>query len=164
MALRDIYLCIGGNLGDRNSNMEEVLTFIEFNFGTIVSSSPIVESAGWQMIDVPPFLNQIVHIQSELSNKQLIDEIHDLDDFYGRPKKGDTYLSREMDLDILLIGEEIIEEPELIVPHPRMLERRFVLLPFSLLAPDLVHPQCKQTIAQLLDACPDNNLVQVKMP
>jgi len=155
MALREIYLCVGGNLGDRESNMEEVLSFIEFNFGTIQAISPMVESEGWQMEGVPPFLNRIVHIKSELSNKALLEEIKDLDEFYGRPPKSETYLSREMDVDILFIGSEIIKDAELTVPHPRLHERRFVLLPFAELNKEFIHPEFQKTIGQLLTECTD---------
>lgn len=164
MAHRDIYLCIGGNLGDRDANMEEVMTFIEFNFGDIVAVSPIVESDGWQMSNVPKFLNQIVHIRSELTNAQLIEEIHDLDDFYGREKSQGKYLSRPMDLDVLFIGEEIIQEEELCVPHPRLQDRRFVLEPFAKLYPDFVHPGLGKTIVALLAECPDTNPVELYQP
>jgi 2-amino-4-hydroxy-6-hydroxymethyldihydropteridine diphosphokinase len=164
MATRDIYLCVGGNLGDREGNMEEVLTFIEFNFGDIQNLSPIVESDGWQMSNVPKFLNQVIHIKSELSNKELLEEIKDLEEFYGRTKKGLGYQSREMDVDVLLIDQEIIEEPELIVPHPRMNERRFVLYPFNCIAPDLIHPTSQLSIAKLLAACKDDNQVVLFAP
>ena len=159
MLQRDIYLCIGGNLGDREANMEEVLSFIEFNFGTIVAMSPIVESAGWEMTDVPPFLNRIVHIQSELSNKELIEEMHDLDEFYGRTKSTEGYQSREMDLDILLIDDETLESEELTVPHPRMHQRRFVLQPFAQLYPELMHPVFQKSMIQLLSECTDAGAV-----
>lgn len=161
MSTRDIYLCIGGNLGDRDANMEEVMTFIEFNFGDIVAISPIVESEGWQMTNVPPFLNQIVHIRSELTNAQLVEEIHDLDDFYGREKASGQYLSRAMDLDVLFIGNEIIEEEDLVVPHPRIQERRFVLDPFVRLYPDFIHPVLGKSMSTLLAECPDTNPVEL---
>jgi 2-amino-4-hydroxy-6-hydroxymethyldihydropteridine diphosphokinase len=164
MAIRDIYLCIGGNLGDRDANMEEVLTFIEFNFGDVIAVSPIVESEGWKMTNVPPFLNQIVHIRSTLTNAELIEEIHDLDDFYGREKSEGQYLSRTMDLDILLIGDEIIAEEELNVPHRYMHERRFVLDPFARLYPEVIHPVYGKTIAELLNECPDTNPVALYRP
>jgi 2-amino-4-hydroxy-6-hydroxymethyldihydropteridine diphosphokinase len=164
MATRDIYLCVGGNLGDREGNMEEVLTFIEFNFGDIQNLSPIVESDGWHMSNVPKFLNQVIHIKSELSNKELLVEIKDLEQFYGRTKKGLDYQSREMDVDVLLIDQEIIEEPELIVPHPRMTERRFVLYPLSCLVPDLIHPTSQLPISKLLADCTDENQVVIFEP
>jgi 2-amino-4-hydroxy-6-hydroxymethyldihydropteridine diphosphokinase len=160
MALkRTIYLCIGGNLGEREANLEETRMFIEFNFGDIVAISSVYESEAWGMQDAPPFLNQVVCIESDLSNGELLDEILELEDFYGRERSEVEYLSREMDIDVLLIDQEILHDASLHVPHPRMHERRFVLMPLSEIAPDLEHPELKTNISSLLKDCTDKTKV-----
>ena len=157
--LRHIYLCIGGNLGEREANLEEAIDFINFNFGDVLAISSVYESEPWGMTDVPNFLNQVVLVESELSNEELLAEVDGLEEFYGRERSDDKYLSREMDVDILFIDSEIIEEDHLQVPHPRMSERRFVLEPLAEIASDLVHPELKQSVAELLKACKDQGKV-----
>jgi 2-amino-4-hydroxy-6-hydroxymethyldihydropteridine diphosphokinase len=153
--LRQIYLCIGGNLGEREANLEETIDFIDINFGDVLAVSSVYESEPWGMTDVPNFLNQVVHIQSELSNDQLLAEIAELEEFFGRDRSAEGYVSREMDVDVLFIDNEIVENEKLIVPHPRIAERRFVLEPLAEIASDLVHPILKQSVSELLKACKD---------
>jgi 2-amino-4-hydroxy-6-hydroxymethyldihydropteridine diphosphokinase len=156
---RAIYLCIGGNLGEREANLEEAIDFIDFNFGDVVAVSSIYESEPWGMTDVPNFLNQVVHIESELTDKELLVEIADLEEFFGRERSSQGYVSREMDVDVLFIDEEVISTEALQVPHPRMSERRFVLEPLAEIAPDCIHPELKQSVAALLKACSDKGKV-----
>ncbi|MFN5621723.1 MAG: 2-amino-4-hydroxy-6-hydroxymethyldihydropteridine diphosphokinase [Flavobacteriales bacterium] len=157
--LRHIYLCIGGNLGEREANLEEAIEFIDFNFGDVLAVSAVYESEPWGMNDVPNFLNQVVHLQSELSNEELLAEIAELEEFFGRERSPNGYVSREMDIDVLLIDQESIETENLRVPHPRMTDRRFVLEPLHEIAPELLHPVLKKTVAELLKACSDKGKV-----
>jgi 2-amino-4-hydroxy-6-hydroxymethyldihydropteridine diphosphokinase len=156
---RAIYLCIGGNLGEREANLEEAIDFIGFNFGDVVGVSSIYESEPWGMSDVPNFLNQVVHIQSELTDKELLLEIADLEEFFGRERSSQGYVSREMDIDVLFIDEEVISTEALQVPHPRLSERRFVLEPLAEIAPEFIHPELKQSVEVLLKACSDKGKV-----
>lgn len=142
-------------MGERLENIEETRFFVDCNIGNVLRESAIYESPGWQMENVPAFLNQVLEVETELSWKDLLTEIKELEEFYGKPKRTDKYLSREMDVDILLIDDLVIEEPDLIVPHPRMNQRKFVLFPLSELAADKVHPIEKKTIADLLKECED---------
>ena len=156
---RTVFLCIGGNLGEREANLEEALEFIDFNLGDVITSSGVYESEPWGMTDVPNFLNQVVQIQSELTNDELVQEIHELEEFFGRERSDQGYVSREMDVDVLFIDQEIIETDTLRVPHPRMVERRFVLTPMAEIAPELVHPELKKNIQELLASCADKGQV-----
>jgi 2-amino-4-hydroxy-6-hydroxymethyldihydropteridine diphosphokinase len=160
MKKNTVYLCIGGNLGEREANLEETREFLEFNFGDVVETSSVYESEGWEMENVPAFLNQVVKIETELTPLELLQEIAELEEFYGRERKSGIYLSREMDVDVLLYNDEIIVTENLIVPHPKMALRRFVLEPLNEIAPDLVHPMLKKTIAELLKDCEDKSVLK----
>jgi len=157
--LRQIYLCIGGNLGEREANLEEAIEFIDFNFGDVLEVSSVYESEPWGMTDVPNFLNQVVLVESELSNEELLAEVEGLEEFYGRERSAERYLSREMDIDILFIDDEIIVGENLTVPHSRLADRRFVLQPLAEIAPDLVHPVLKKSAVELLNSCTDQGKV-----
>lgn len=157
---RQIYLCIGGNLGEREANLEEAIGFIDINIGDVLGLSSVYESEPWGMTDVPNFLNQVVHIQCELSNEVLLKEIAELEEFFGRERSTGGYVSREMDVDVLFIDNEMVDTEALVVPHPKMSERRFVLEPLAEIAPELVHPQLKQSVAELLKTCSDKGIVK----
>jgi 2-amino-4-hydroxy-6-hydroxymethyldihydropteridine diphosphokinase len=152
-------MCIGGNLGEREANLEEAQDFIDFNIGDVTATSSIYESEPWGMTNVPNFLNQVVQIQTELSNDELLTEIAELEEFFGRERSKEGYVSREMDIDVLFIGEEIIDTESLRVPHPRLAERRFVLTPLAEIAPEFVHPEMKKSVQELLASCTDKGQV-----
>lgn len=134
--------------------------FIGFNFGDVVAQSSIYESEPWQMTDVPSFLNQVVKITTELSDEELLLEIHELEEFYGRERSDDTYLSREMDIDVLFIDDLVIQNEKLQIPHARLHLRKFVLVPLEEIASDFIHPELKKTIAELLKDCPDQSSIK----
>ncbi len=145
-----VYLCIGGNLGEREANLEETLEFLEYNFGDVKQKSSVYESEGWQMQNVPAFLNQVVRIETKLTPEELMQEIFELEEFYERQRKIGEYVSREMDVDILFYDDQIIDEEKITVPHPKMHLRKFVLVPLNEIAPEFLHPVFNKTIAALL--------------
>jgi 2-amino-4-hydroxy-6-hydroxymethyldihydropteridine diphosphokinase len=147
-----VFFSIGGNLGDRLSLIEETTDFIDFNIGDIVIQSKIYETPAWGMEEnTPSFYNKVLGVKTSLSVKDIQKEIEEIDAYYGRERSNDAYLNREMDVDLLLYKNEVHEEP-LIVPHARMHERAFVLIPLAEIAPDLIHPHLQKTIQELVNA------------
>ncbi|MFN9392242.1 MAG: 2-amino-4-hydroxy-6-hydroxymethyldihydropteridine diphosphokinase [Flavobacteriales bacterium] len=161
MARHHVYLCIGGNLGDRAANLAETRMFLEFNVGDIEGESPIVESPAWQMEDSPPFLNQVIRIATDLEPQELMQEIAELEAFYGRRRVTGSYVDREMDVDVLSYDQQVSEEPAWYVPHPRLHLRRFVLVPLAALDPEWRHPALNRTAAELLEVCDDPSPVSI---
>jgi 2-amino-4-hydroxy-6-hydroxymethyldihydropteridine diphosphokinase len=160
MASHEVYLCIGGNLGDRAANLEETRMFIQFNMGEITGESPVYESDAWEMKGSPAFLNQVVRIETDLSPELLMREIGELEEFYGRKRSAQGYQDREMDVDILSFGNLVLGEPEITVPHPRLHLRKFVLVPLAALNPGWLHPVMGRTAAELLAVCEDHSSVK----
>ena len=131
--------------------------------GKIVAKSRLYESEPWGFKSEHWFLNQVVKIETALSPDDLMKELLEIEKELGRDRSvpHEGYVSRPMDLDILYYGNEIIDTQMVTVPHPRLHERRFTLLPLCDIAPDFVHPTMKKTNLQLLDGCQDVGKVNI---
>ena len=146
-----VLLSIGGNEGERESNLEEARMFISFNMGNIVKVSEVVETEAWGMPEgTEPFLNQLVEIETPLTIEKLYIEIVELEEYYGRIRKEGVYLDREMDVDVIFFNDEIVSEGKIIVPHQRMHLREFILKPLAATWPEWIHPEMKMNASQLL--------------
>jgi 2-amino-4-hydroxy-6-hydroxymethyldihydropteridine diphosphokinase len=147
-----IYLSLGSNLGDRESNLRAALDRLPPHV-YVRRASPVYETAPVELTAQPWFLNQVIEAETDLSPTQLLFHTAGIERELGRTRdipKG----PRTLDIDILLYGDEIVDTPELDIPHPRMAERRFVLAPLADLAPGLRHPVSGLTVRQMLDASP----------
>ncbi|HOZ38051.1 MAG TPA: 2-amino-4-hydroxy-6-hydroxymethyldihydropteridine diphosphokinase [Anaerolineaceae bacterium] len=148
-----VFLGIGTNLGDRERNLQEALAVLSQKM-VILKESSIYQTAPWGYLDQPVFLNQVIKAQTDLSSLNLLGFLTETEKLLGR-QANFRYGPRLIDLDILFYGNRIIQTPRLQVPHPRLTQRAFVLIPLAEIAPGFVHPQNKQTITQLLAALPD---------
>lgn len=159
----NVYLLIGGNLGDRVGNLTRATEAISNSCGRLTGRSMIYETAAWGKTDQPDFLNQLLQIETSLSPVQLLQSILDIENKLGR-KRDLRFGARIIDIDILYYADLIMDTAELVIPHPRIAERLFTLVPLMELAPDLVDPQSGYTVAEMLSNCKDTLSVSQYSP
>lgn len=147
-----VFIGLGTNLGDRASNLEAARSALAVEM-TILKQSSIYETAPWGFLEQPAFLNQVIEVETDLSPSKLLDFLKKTETELGR-QANFRYGPRLIDLDILFYGKRVIQTQRLQVPHPRLPERAFVLVPLAEIAPDWLHPQCKKTISELLALLP----------
>ncbi len=155
-----LYLLLGGNLGDKKKIFYEARTALKNQVGKITAQSDIYETEPWGFESADLFWNQILEIATNLSPEEVLRQTQQIEIELGRIRKLSQYSSRIIDIDILFYGEEIIQLPNLVIPHPRVQERKFALVPLNEIAPDLKHPVFQKTISQLLTECTDQLRVE----
>lgn len=145
------YIGIGSNLGDRLGHCRAALERLARLPDTMVTCvSPFMESEPQEGVEGGPFLNAVAEIATRLSPRQLLDQLQDIEAVLGRPVDHEPRSARTLDLDILLYGDLVTSEPDLVIPHPRMAHRRFVLAPLVAIAPGTCHPLLGVTAQELL--------------
>ena len=155
---KDVYLSLGSNLGERANNLKTAVTALG-ELGRIVSTSSYYETEPVEFAAQPWFLNCAVRLSTQKMPKQLLSAILELEKKMGR-RRVQKNGPRIIDIDILLFGNSIIDTKSLVVPHPAMHQRRFVLEPLSEIASEIRHPVLKRTIRELRDALPPGQSVR----
>jgi 2-amino-4-hydroxy-6-hydroxymethyldihydropteridine diphosphokinase len=143
------YLGLGSNLGDRKRHIEEAITFLQ-SCGRVARRSAIYETTPLDMPGSGLFYNLALALESPLEPLALLGRCKEHEAAQGRNLENSHYKDRPIDIDILLAGNTVIATPELTIPHPRLCERGFVLVPLFEIAPKLVHPLEKVTVTRLL--------------
>jgi 2-amino-4-hydroxy-6-hydroxymethyldihydropteridine diphosphokinase len=142
------YLCLGSNLGEREENLRQALTLLSQKVN-LEKTSSIYETEPIGYKKQPLFLNQVCRIATNLPPDELLHLAKDIETSMGRVPSGQTNSPRPIDIDILFYEDKIMETPNLTIPHPRLQERAFVLIPLAEIAPDLVHRKLGKSIARL---------------
>ena len=149
-----MFLLLGSNLGDRKKNLTVARNEIELAVGPIIKTSSLYQTAAWGKTDQPDFLNQAIEVETSLSPEEALLQILKMEISLGRRRK-EKWGERIIDIDILLYGDIVTNSPQLTIPHPRLPNRRFALVPLTEIAADVVHPELQKTIRELLEVCPD---------
>jgi len=151
-----IHLLLGGNEGDRQGWLAKGRAGIEAHIGSIIRASGIYETGAWGKEDQPPFLNQVVALQTSLTAREVLQQITVIEQDIAYRIRAEKWAARTLDIDILFFGNEVIQEEGLTIPHAHLQERRFALMPLCEVAPDLVHPLLGKSCRELLAICPDH--------
>ena len=157
------YIAIGANLGDRAAHFQRARECIAALPATrLVAVSSVYETQPVGPVDQGPFYNAVARVRTDLEPRALLEALLTIEREEGR-QRGEKWGPRTLDLDLLMFGDRVIEQPQLNVPHPRMSERAFVLRPLREIAPHLLHPRADQTIEALFDQLPAEPMRRVKM-
>ena len=146
-----VYLGLGTNLGDKEQNLRMSIKKIEERIGNVVSLSAFYATAPWGFSSVNSFLNAAVCVETTLLPLQVLEETQRIERELGRTEKSvnGLYADRLIDIDLLLYDDRVMDAEGLILPHPLMTERRFVMEPLSEIAPDVVHQVLHKTMKEL---------------
>ena len=153
-----LFLSLGGNLGNTREIFEGAYPLIEKNIGKISVYSSIYQTEAWGPIPQADFLNQVVLVSTVLKPEACLTELLEIERHFGRERKA-RWGPRTLDLDILFYADIVIAESDLSIPHPRIAERKFILTPMVEIAPSFEDPTTGLSMSALLQNCPDNSQV-----
>jgi len=164
MGGHQLFLSLGGNLGNKSKIFPETQDLIREQIGEILKISSPYESKAWGFQSRHLFLNQVIKVETCLSPFEVLINIRFIENHFGRTRKQGKYLSRKMDIDLLFYDNVIIRTEELTIPHPLLAERKFVLIPFMEIEPDFFHPLLKKNIRDICRDCQDCSIIAKKSP
>ena len=146
--LQTVYLLLGSNLGNSREILNNAIELIGHKVGVIVSQSSNYETKPWGVTDQPDFLNSALLVHTKLKPLEILEQTQSIENQLGRIRR-EKWGARLIDIDIIFYENEIIDEPNLKVPHPLMQQRDFVLTPLAEIVPNFVHPVLGKTVLEL---------------
>lgn len=158
-ATETAYLSLGSNLGKKKINLQKAIFLIDQNLGKVIKVSPVYSSPSWGF-ESDDFLNVCLQMTTDLSPEVLLKGLLKIEKQLGRKRSSVAgYASRTVDIDIIYYGTELIYSDSLVIPHPKMQERRFVLRPLADIAPQFYHPELNKDTRNLLQECRDKSVL-----
>ena len=158
--MNTVFLGIGTNIGEREENLRQAVKMIKTEAGFVQALSSVYETEPWKMATSDLFLNMAIKVETSLDPHILLETLLEIENKMGRSREGAGYSSRIIDIDILFFNDLIINDKNLIIPHPLIVHRRFVLEPLAEIEPRLIHPCFGKTIESLLESCADSCVVR----
>jgi len=146
-----VYLALGTNLGDRSANLKQAISALTPQL-EVKAKSAVYETPPWGFEDQPKFLNQVIKANTYLDPEPLLKHLKRLEVALGR-KESVPNGPRLIDMDILFYDDLVLDKASIVIPHPRLHERGFVLLPLMEIAPNLVHPVNKKSVREMAELC-----------
>jgi 2-amino-4-hydroxy-6-hydroxymethyldihydropteridine diphosphokinase len=148
------YMILGGNRGNRTEILATAIGLVTSQIGQKIAISGLYESESWGFKS-EPFVNQVIAIKTMLSPTEVLKISQQIENQLGRTRTNTGYEARTIDIDLLYYDSLVINTPDLTIPHPRITQRRFVLLPLAEIAADLKDPVTGLTVSEMLRICPD---------
>ena len=159
---KGIFLSLGGNVGDVQANFADALEALEARKVHVVKESALYKTEPIGITDQDWFFNQVVEVETELSPLELLYACLATEEEIGRIRNPDEkWGPRPIDVDLLFYHDQVINTTELTVPHPELVDRRFILVPLSEIAPDFRHPTRRKTIQELLTKLNETDAAEV---
>ncbi len=153
-----VVLSLGGNVGDVKQSFMRSIDFLKKEVGEVVLISPIYQTKAWGVENQPDFLNQVLVLNSKLNPQKVLEKCLDIELRLGRVRK-QKWFERNIDIDMLFYNDEIIDSPNLTIPHPYVHKRNFVLYPLADVLPNFKHPLLGESMEELKKECDDSMAV-----
>jgi 2-amino-4-hydroxy-6-hydroxymethyldihydropteridine diphosphokinase len=141
-------------------NLRKAAEHISKDVGKIINKSSVYETEPWGFNHKRNFLNQVLKVITSLNPEELLEVIAKIEKLCGRERNNNPYAARVIDIDILFYSNKVIKSDKLVIPHPKIQERMFVLMPMAELQPDLIHPGLSAPVSQLRNECRDTRWVR----
>ena len=159
--MKTVSLLFGGNIGNPAVVFEKASQLLQQKIGAISASSAIYRSKAWGYQSENDYLNQLFLFETRLSAEMILEACLETEQILGRQRSSvHGYSDRIIDIDILYFEDLIIKTEDLTIPHPKLQERLFALLPLTEIAPNFIHPVFQKTNKSLLSLCPDKSIIE----